>query len=104
MQIETKEHIIFALLGLILLVLLLSQYSSKHVITEVKARKITNIDVYRCTKEGLDKHHAELLDIKTVSVPQKKYLRLSVQDTEGHQWQVDCDLETHSLIHDVKIK
>lgn len=97
---ELKEYSFFIVILILLLAVLLMQYKSKHVMTEVRTRQISNMDIYECTRKVLEKHHAELLEVKTVSNGEKKLLRVYARDNTKHKWQVDCDLVTHDFLHD----
>ncbi len=100
---ELKEYSFFIVILILLLAVLLVQYKSKHVITEVRTRQVTNMDVLECTRKALDKHHAELLDVRTISAQDNKYLRVNVRDNTNNTWQVDCDLLSHGILHDDKL-
>jgi hypothetical protein len=84
----------------IFLGLILAKNQPAHVKYQTRKNQITNIDFYECTRRALDKHHSELLGVKTISTKDKKYLRVSVQDKNNKKWEVDCDLVTHDLISD----
>jgi hypothetical protein len=103
MQNEVKEYSFFTLILILLLAVLLMQYKSKHVMTEVRTRQVTNMDVLECTRKALDKHHAELLNVRTISAQDNKYLRVNVRDNTNNTWQVDCDLISHGILYDDKI-
>jgi|GEM_PF-6973544 hypothetical protein len=94
---KLKTALLLAIIA-IFLVMILAQVKPAHFKYQAKKHQITNMDIYQCSRMALNKHHGDVLGLKTISSKDKKYLRISLKIESGNILEVDCDPVTHDLI------
>jgi hypothetical protein len=94
---KLKTALVAAIIA-IFLVMILAQIKPAHFKYQAKKHQITNMDIYECSRVALNKHHGDVLGLKTISFRDKKYLRISLKIESGDIWEIDCDPVTHDLI------
>jgi hypothetical protein len=94
---KLKTALLMAIIAIFLITILV-RIKPAHFKYQAKKHQITNMDIYECSRMALNKHHGDLLGVKTISSRDKKYLRISVKVESGNTIEVYCDLVTHDLI------